>query len=218
MSKELNRYKNAYKELNSISKELESRLANVDNLTIEEIEELNRDAEIVKEYLVKIKSHNKEILNKVYTKRALSSPKIKSKLKDKESYEFNEVLLYQGKAAKSFEKLEIMAKKGDIESQFLIGKTYLNGVVGYYGEIKMRDVGLGLKWLTTAYKKGHLESGFLIASYEKSVLNTKGAIKIFEQLGKKGHKASLQQLVSIYRDDPLHENMERLLDIKRQLS
>lgn len=218
MSKELNSYKKVYKEILEISKELESRLNNIDKLTAEEIDELNKEAEEVKKYIIKIKTLNKNILNKAYTKRALSTPKIKSKLKDKDSYEFNEVLLYQGKTAKSFDKLEVLAKKGDIESQFLIGKTYLNGVIGYYGEIKMKDVGLGLKWLTTAYKKGHLESGFLIASYEKSVLNTKGAIKIFEQLGKKGHKASLQQLVSIYKYDPLYENMERVLDIKRQLS
>jgi len=204
--------------IKKITLNIENELANIDYLTVEEIDELNKNIDIAKKIMHSIKESCKVISSKVNTKIALKTPTVKAKLKDKSSYAFNELLLHQGKPAKALSNLEDKAKKGDLESQFLTGKTYLQGVIGYYGDVKMKDSGLGLKWLTVAYKNGHQDAGYLIASYEKSVLNTKNAIKLFEKLGKDGHRKSLEELLNIYGNDPKHQDMSRVLDIKNEIN
>lgn len=203
---------------NDLISKLEEAINNSEELDIASLEILEGELVALEKIVYKIKVTIKDIANKLFTLRALKKPEIKTKLSDKSSIEFNEVLLYQGKPARAIKSLEIRAKKGDHQAQYLIGKTYLQGVIGGYGDIKMKDTGLGLKWLQVAYKNGIIEAGYLIAVYEKSVLNIDRAVLLFENLAKKNHLKSMRELLLIYKNDPKHKSMEKLLDLKQKLS
>lgn len=205
------------KKYNNLIGKLEEAINNSEELDVASLEILEGELVALEKIVYKIKVTIKDIANKLFTLRAIRKPEIKSQLKDKKSIEFNEVLLYQGKPARAIKALEVRAKKGDHQAQYLIGKTYLQGVIGHYGDLKMKDTGLGLKWLQVAYKNGVIEAGYLIAVYEKSVLNMDRSVLLFENLAKKNHLKSMRELVLIYKNDPKHRSMEKLLDLKQKL-
>lgn len=196
---------------------MENSLNNIENLSQSEILEIEKNVKSIKSYLPEIEAEIKKLSTKVYNQRAMKDLTIKNKLSDKKSFEYNEVLLYQGKPAKAIKNLEELAKKGDVRALLLIGKTFLNGVIGFYNDKKMKDVGLGLRWLILAYKKGSLEAGYLIAVYEKSVFNIQGALKIFKDLEKKDYKPAFKELYEIYKNDPEFKDLNKALDLKSRL-
>ena len=206
------------KQYNDLIKELDVAINNAEDLDVETLEILEGELASIERIVYNIKITLKQLSNKLFTHRAIKDQKTKSMLKDKSSIQFNEVLLYQGKPARAINNLEAKAKKGDPESLYLIGKTYLHGVIGAQGHVYMKDSGLGLKWLHLAYKNGIDDAGYLVGLYEKSVFNVEKAIKIFETLGKKDHLKSLKELTFIYQNDPKYKSMEKLLSVKEKLS
>lgn len=202
---------------NDVIEKLEAEINNAYSLTEKERETKKTQLDAIERKIYDIKCKLKIISSKLYTKRAKTDKVINKKLKEKDSVEFNEVLLNQGKPARAILNLEKKAKKGEVEYQYLIGKTYLHGVIGSHGEIKMKDVGLGLKWLQVAYKGGIDDAGYLIALYEKSVLNVKRAILLLEKIGKNNHLKSLEELILIYKNDIKYQNFEKVLDIQQKI-
>lgn len=199
-------------------KKLEAIVNNTDDLDLESIEYLEGELSHLEKIADQIKGGTQNIAKKIHTFLAKKDPKVAMAIKDKESVEFNEILLHQGKPAKAIFRLESKAKKGDVPSQLFIGKTYLHGIIGEHGEIKMKDVALGLKWLNLAFENGEKEAGYLIAVFEKSILNIDRAVQMFESLSQDDHLKSLNELAIIYKDDPKHQNLEKLLDVKQKLS
>ena len=197
--------------------DINKRYQNVENLTNDEIIQLKKDIDEAKNSIYPIQIMNQKILSKIKIQIAIRTPSIKKDMKDSKSYNYNNILASKNKPAQAVYSVEELARKGDVKSQLLIGKTYLNGVIGFYGDIKMRDVGLGLKWLTVAYKAGSLEAGFLIATYEKSVLNTKNAIIILERLRQDSYRPAIKELMKIYKDDIRNENMSKYLELKMEM-
>ncbi len=205
------------KKYDTIVQEIQKEANNIGSLSLEEIEQFNKELKELEEIVHRIKMAMSKITKKIYKQKALNDKNTKAHLKDKKSFEYNEILLSQGKQAKAIVNLEKRAKEGDVNAQLLIGKTYLHGVIGAYDNVKMKDVGLGLKWLTVAYKNGSDEAGFLIALHERAVFNVVNSIKLLEKLGRKGHLESLNELSYIYKNDPKYGNLEKLLDIKQRI-
>lgn len=203
---------------NKLIEELDDAINAADELDLETLETLEGELASIEKIIYNIKITLKDMSSKIFTQKALKNKKVKPKLKDKSSIEFNEVLLYQGKPARAVNKLESLAKKGDPRAQYLIGKTYLHGVIGNHGNVYMKDSGLGLKWLHLAFKNGINDAGYLIALYERSSLNIDRAVQLLEKLGKTEHLKSLKELAYIYKNDPKHKSFEKLLRIEEKLN
>jgi hypothetical protein len=107
-------------------------------------------------------------------------------------YEADFILL--DKPATAVKKLEPLARKGNIDAQMLIGKTFLYGVTGELGEVKMLDRGLGLMWLNQAWKSGNMDALYLIAEYEKSCFNFVEYKRLKKILDKSGYQCVAQQV------------------------
>lgn len=197
--------------------ELEEAVDNAIDLDLEVLDELEGELNSFEKIVFSIKTMTQDITKKIFRYKAKHDKKTQKIVKEKDSLEFNEIMLFQGKSAKYLAKIEERALNGEIDAQYILGKTYLQGIIGNYGELKMKDVSLGLKWLTQAYKKGHLDSGYLIALHEKTLFNTEKCIEILETLSEKNHLKSLNELSIIYQKDNQFKNTEKLLKIKQKL-
>lgn len=206
------------KKYNTLINNLEELVNDTNELDIESLEYLEGELAFLERIVYSIKSTTQEIAKMIHLNLVKKDRDTNKKVKDKTSVEFNTIVGLKGKPAKAIQRLESKAKKGDLESQYAVGKTYLYGVIGEHGELKMKDVGLGLKWLNLAFSKGHTESGYLIGVFEKSMLNVDRAIKIFEKLAKNNHLKALNELAIIYKTDPKHKSFEKHLDIVEKLS
>lgn len=213
MNLELIKLKNKYKE---IIEHYEEKILDPDSLDSKDIEMLKNELKELSNILYSIKNISKQTLSKLSIQK--TKKENPSDLKNKESLAYNEIMISQGKSAKALLNLEKKAKRGDVESQYLIGKTFFHGVIGQYGEIKMKDIPLGLKWLNIAYKSKHMDSGYLIAMYEKSVYNTKNAIKIFDNLAQQDHIDSIKELINIYKNDPDYIDNKKVLELNMKLN
>lgn len=206
------------KKYNELVNQLEDMINNTDELDLESLEYLEGELAFIEKVVNSIKETTQKIAKMIHLQLIKRDKKINAKIKDKSSVEFNTVLSHKGKPARAIKRLESEAKKGDVDAQFFIGKTYLNGFVGKHGEIIMKDVGLGLKWLTLAFKNGNVEAGYLIGVFEKSLLNIDRAIVVFEKLAKDNHLKSINELAIIYKNDPKHKSYEKHLDMVEKLS
>lgn len=187
--------------------ELESMLDN-ENIMIEDSENINHYFDEFENILFKVKSTTQKIISKLL----LINLK-ETKNNDKDSLEYNKALLYSGKTAIALDQITTLAKKGDIEAQFLLGKTYLNGIIGKFNEKNYHDEGIAYKWLQLAYNNGHKDAGYLLAIAEQKVMNIEKAIKIYSKLAETNHLKSLNELMIIYKNHPLYKNEQQYFKI-----
>lgn len=214
----IKKLENNKKKYNELINKLEDMINDTDELDIESLEYIENELLSVQKIISSIKRTTYEIAKKLQFQLIKKDKKVNEKYKNKSSVEFNEVVAYKGKPAVAMKRLENEAKKGDVDSQLKLGKNYLHGTIGQHGEIIMKDVGLGLKWLSLAFKNGSSEAGYLIAVFEKSMLNVEKSISIFEKLAKNNHLKSMNELAIIYKNDPKFKSYEKHLDIIEKLS
>lgn len=200
------------KEYEKMVSELEYLLDNED-IIIEDVEEINSYFDSVEKVLYKIKNTTSKIIKKI-----LVSDIKKNKNLDKESLEYNKALLYGGKPHKAIEKITSLANEGSMEAQLLLGKTYLTGIIGNFGERLFLDDGLSVIWLNRAYKSGSIEAGYLLGVAEQKVLNIENAINIFNTLAEKDHLRSLNELLIIYKNHPVYKNDQKYFNILEKLN
>ena len=194
--------------------ELEQAVNDAVDLDLEILEDLEGELNSLEKVVYSIRIMTQNLTKQLFRYKAKNN---KNALKEKKSLEFNEIMLFQGKSAKYLSNIENLAINGDVNAQYLIGRTYLQGIIGHYGELKMKDISLGLSWLLQAYNKGHFDAGYLIALHEKSLFNIKESLKILENLAENNHLKSLNELAIIYKDNKEYQNYEKLLKIQQKL-
>lgn len=199
-------------EYSKMISELESLLDN-DNVIVNDIEEINNYFDDFENVLFKVKSTTQKIISKILQKKIKED-----KISDKESLEYNKTLLYSGKPAIAIERITDLAKKGNIDAQYLLGKTYLNGIIGKLEDKTLHDEGLAYKWLQLAYTNGHKDAGYLLAIAEQKVMNIEKAIKIYSKLAENNHLKSLNELLIIYKNHPLYKNEIKYLSILEKIT
>lgn len=180
--------------------ELESLLDSED-IIMDDIDKVNSYFDDFEKIIHKVKKTTGSIIKKI-----LLSDIKESKNNDKESLDYNKALLYNGKPHKAIEQISKLAEKGDVDSQYFLGKTYLNGIIGPFDEQLFLDEGLAVLWLNRAYKNGNIEAGYLLGIAEQRVLNVEKAVNIFTKLAEDDHVRSLNELLIIYKNHPTLKN------------
>lgn len=201
------KYQNLITELNSILDE--------NNLIVEEeeLEYIEQELNLLENIVYNIKSATSIIISKVLKTKFVKENDTGNNGINKESLAYNEILLYQGKPQKAVENITNMASKGNIEAQFILGRTYLNGVLAKNGELVFRDKAKAFIWLQKSYDNGLIEAGYLLGVAELKDNNISRAIDIFESLSRKNHMKSLNELLLIYKNNSNYKNQEKYLRI-----
>lgn len=208
----LNKLLNNQKEYEKMVNELESLLDNED-IIVEDIEEINAYFDGLEKVLYTIKNTTSKIIKKL-----LITDLRKNNNKDTESLEYNKALLYGGKPQKAIDKITSMAEKGNPDAQVLLGKVYLTGIIGPFGERILLDDGLSVLWLNRAYKNGSVEAGYLLGVAEQKVLNTERAVSIFSELASQDHLKSLNELLIIYKNHPKFKNEKKYFNVLEKIN
>ena len=208
----LDKLKKNQEDYSKMVSELESLLDN-ESIIIENIESINTYFDEFENVLFKVKSTTQKIMSKL-----LNSKLKDNKNNDKESLEYNKSLLYSGKPALAIDQITRLAKEGNVDAQFLLGKTYLNGIIGRFNDKVFHDEGIAYKWLQLAYNKGHKDAGYLLAIAEQKVMNIEKAIKIYSKLAEQNHLKSLNELLIIYKNHPLYRNEQKYFSILDKIS
>lgn len=208
----LDKLKKNQEDYSKMVSELESLLDN-ETVIIEDIESINNYFDNFENVLFKVKSTTQKIMSKLLTSKLKDN-----KNNDKESLEYNKSLLYSGKPALAIDQITKLAKEGNVEAQFLLGKTYLNGIIGRFNDKVFHDEGIAYKWLQLAYNKGHKDAGYLLAIAEQKVMNIEKAIKIYSKLAEQNHLKSLNELSIIYKNHPLYKNEQKYFSILDKIS
>lgn len=208
----LDKLKKNQEDYSKMVSELESLLDN-ETIIIENIESINNYFDDFENVLFKVKSTTQKIMSKLLTSKLKDN-----KNNDKESLEYNKSLLYSGKPALAIDQITKLAKEGNVDAQFLLGKTYLNGIIGRFNDKVFHDEGIAYKWLQLAYNKGHKDAGYLLAIAEQKVMNIEKAIKIYSKLAEQNHLKSLNELLIIYKNHPLYRNEQKYFSILDKIS
>lgn len=192
--------------------ELES-LLDSENVIINDAEQVNSYFDDFEKVLHKVKKTTGLIIKKIL----LANVKENKDL-DKESLEYNKALLYNGKPHKAIEQIIKLAEANNVEAQYFLGKTYLNGIITQYDEKIFLDEGLAVHWLGKAYKNGSIEAGYLMGIAEQRVLNVEKAVNIFTKLAEEDHVRSLNELLIIYKNHPTLKNENKYFMILEKIN
>lgn len=200
------------KEYEKMVLELESLLDN-ETVIIEDVEEINTYFDNVEKLLYKIKQTTSKIIKKLLV------ADVKSKNNsDRDSLDYNKALIYSGKPHKAMEQITKLATEGDVDAQTFLGKTYLSGIIGPFGEKLFYDDGLSVHWLKQAYRLGSADAGYLLAVAEQKVLNIESAMNIYNSLAEQDHLKALNELLIIYQNHPMYKNEQKYLGILEKLN
>lgn len=208
----LDKLKKNQEKYSKMVSELESLLDN-ENILIEDFENINSYFDDFENVLFKVKDVTQKLIRKILIKKLKEDNN-----NDKESLDYNKALLYSGKPAKAIQEITRMAKSGDINAQFLLGKTYLNGLIGNHQEKMFHDEGLAYKWLELSYNNGNKDAGYLLAIAEQKVMNIEKAIKIYSVLAEDNHLRSLNELLIIYKNHPIYKNDQKYFSILERVN
>lgn len=208
----LDKLKKNQEKYSKMVSELESLLDN-ENILIEDFENINSYFDDFENVLFKVKDVTQKLIRKILIKKLKEDNN-----NDKESLDYNKALLYSGKPAKAIQEITRMAKSGDINAQFLLGKTYLNGLIGNHQEKMFHDEGLAYKWLKLSYNNGNKDAGYLLAIAEQKVMNIEKAIKIYSVLAEDNHLRSLNELLIIYKNHPIYKNDQKYFSILERVN
>lgn len=201
------RYQNLITELNYLLDE--------NNLIIEEeeLESIEEELNLLENIVYNIKTATTKIISKILKTKFIKENDTATNGINKESLAYNEILLYQGKPQKALENITNMASTGNVEAQFILGRTYLNGVLAKNGELVLRDKAKAFIWLQQSYNNGFIEAGYLLGVAELKDNNISRAIDLFESLSRKNHMKSLNELLLIYKNEPQYKSQEKYLKI-----
>lgn len=208
----LDKLKKNQEKYSKMVSELESLLDN-ENILIEDFENINSYFDDFENVLFKVKDVTQKLIRKILIKKLKEDNN-----NDKESLDYNKALLYSGKPAKAIQEITRMAKSGDINAQFLLGKTYLNGLIGNHQEKMFHDEGIAYKWLKLSYNNGNKDAGYLLAIAEQKVMNIEKAIKIYSVLAEDNHLRSLNELLIIYKNHPIYKNDQKYFSILERVN
>lgn len=201
------RYQNLITELNYLLDE--------NNLIIEEeeLESIEEELNVLENIVYNIKTATTKIISKILKTKFIKENDTPTNGINKESLAYNEILLYQGKPHKALENITNMASGGNVEAQFILGRTYLNGVLAKNGDLVLRDKAKAFIWLQQSYNNGFIEAGYLLGVAELKDNNISRAIDLFEGLSRKNHMKSLNELLLIYKNEPKYKSQEKYLKI-----
>lgn len=208
----LEKLKKNQEDYSKMVSELESLLDNKD-VIIEDFEKINSYFDDFENILFKVKDTTQRLIRKILIKNLKEN-----KNNNKESLEYNKALLYSGKPAIAIQEITRLAKEGDVNAQFLLGKTYLNGIIGNHKDKMFHDEGLAYKWLKLSYNNGNKDAGYLLAIAEQKVMNIEKAIKIYSVLAEENHLRSLNELLIIYKNHPIYKNEQKYFSILEKVN
>lgn len=205
------RYQNLINELNDLLDE--------NNLIVEEeeIDAIEEELSSLENIVFNIKKATSKILSKILKTKFAKEKNPSVNGIDKESLDYNEVLLYQGKPLKALDNIIKIASSGNPEAQFVLGRTYLNGVVAENGDVILRDKMKAYVWLQQSYNNDFVEAGYLLGVLDLRENNIEKAIETFEKLSKRNHMKSLNELLLIYKNDSEYQDKDKYLKILSKL-
>lgn len=208
----LEKLKKNQEDYSKMVSELEYLLDNKEIL-IEDFNKINSYFDDFENVLFKVKDKTQKLIKKILIKNLKEN-----KNNDQESLEYNRALLYSGKPAKAIQEITRIAKEGNPEAQYILGKTYLNGIIGNFNDKMFHDEGIAYKWLKASYNNGNKDAGYLLAIAEQKVLNIEKAIKIYSKLAEENHLRSLNELLIIYKNHPLYKNEQKYFSILEKVN
>ena len=107
----------------------------------------------------------------------------------------------------AIEEMRVLAEQGDMEAQFHMGMTHMNGIeVSSAGEIKVVEHGYSeaLEWFTKAAEQGHADAqnnlGLMYKEGLAILQNDYEAFEWFTEAAEQGHADAQNNLGLIYRD------------------
>lgn len=113
------------------------------------------------------------------------------------------------KSSQAWEKALIKAKAGDHEFQFMVGETYIDGLVDDKGEVLVEiNASTGIYWLRKAAKGGSGSAQMNLGYYLETGLvgdpDSEAAMKWYKKALRSGSPCAATNIATVYRDRGNH--------------